>query len=160
MTSYQELNHFANTDLTYCQKEKQRIDFILDDVKGSDEVIFHNSKLPELKAYSSTVHKKLSFNTYEQSLPTNTANIHNNNNLINRLPSPFDSNEEEANTNTQSMPPTEREMQYIKRIHALMTLVSKQTKEIQSLREVIATFNDDPDNQHMFNENRKRNKQF
>lgn len=147
MTSYQELNHFANNhDLPYCQKEKQRIDFILDDVKGSDEVIFHNSnKLPELRSSTQQQQKKHSFPPMH-------------NNLIQRLPSPFDSNEEEINTQ-HTMPPTEREMQYIKRIHALMTLVAKQTKEIQSLREVISSFNDDPNNT-MFNENRKRNKQF
>lgn len=133
----------THTIMAFYQEQhtnKQRINFILD---NSDEVIFQN-KIPEIN----TQQKTLSFK-YES-----------NETLIKRLPSPFESEEQQQQQEyftNKSMPPTAQEMQYIKRIHALMTLVSKQTKEIHSLREIISSFNN---NEHDFiNDNRKRNKQ-
>lgn len=45
--------------------------------------------------------------------------------------------------NNNSNPPTEKELLYTKRICSLMTLVSKQTREIQSLRSIIDAYSQD-----------------
>jgi hypothetical protein len=116
--------------------EKQRLGYILDDNHSNDEQdAYHKKKLPSLTSRSNT--NNYQFVPYEPSKN------------LQRLPSPFsssvsDEDEEREDLSNNSTPrqqaqPTANEVQYIKRIQALMTLVARQTNEIQSLRAIIAT---------------------
>ncbi|KAI9365204.1 hypothetical protein BD770DRAFT_378022 [Pilaira anomala] len=147
--TYQEqtntsINHFKDNELPFCKAEKQRIGFLLDEKK---EDMYHNKRLPAI--VDSHRLSNTQFIPYEQT------------HSLQRLPSPYD---ESSPPQPQlpppqlqeRMPPTANEIQYIKRIQALMTLVARQTKEIHSLREIIAAHNN---NQSDLNNSRKRNKQ-
>ncbi|KAI8078332.1 hypothetical protein BDF21DRAFT_420308 [Thamnidium elegans] len=149
--TYQEqtntsINHFKDNELPFCKAEKQRIGFLLDE---KTEDMYHNKRLPAI-----TDNQKLSSMQFIPYEPTHS---------LQRLPSPYD---ESSPPQPQlpppqlqeRMPPTANEIQYIKRIQALMTLVSRQTKEIHSLREIIAAHNNN-NQSDLSNNNRKRNKQ-
>lgn len=143
--TYQEqtntsINHFKDNELPFCKAEKQRIGFLLDEKK---EDMYHNKRLPAI--VDSQRLSSMQFIPYE---PTHS---------LQRLPSPYDESSPPPHLQ-ERMPPTANEIQYIKRIQALMTLVSRQTKEIHSLREIIAAHNNNNHNQSD-NNNRKRNKQ-
>lgn len=149
MTYHQEhntTNHFTK-DNEFCQTEKQRIGFILDDKKDEQDM-YHTKRLPALD--NTSYQKRLSSIQFIPYDPSNKQQS------LQRLPSPF--NDEDKQQPQERMPPTANELEYIKRIQALMTLVSRQTKEIQSLREIIKSHNNNNNNTDM-PVNRKRNKQ-
>lgn len=141
MAFYQELNHQSNpSSTTYNNNEmpihlppleKQRIEYILDNNNNDQQL----NKLPSLlNNNNSPPSNNYQFIPYE---PTRN---------IQRLPSPANSSVSDEDVEeyhhhqaTTRQPPTTNEVQYIKRIHALMTLVARQTDEIQSLRQVIAS---------------------
>lgn len=144
MTFHQEhntTNHFT-TDNEFCQTEKQRIGFILDD-KKEDQDMYNTKRLPALEASYQKRLSTMQFIPYDPSTQS-----------LQRLPSPF--HDDDTRQPQERMPPTANELEYIKRIQALMTLVARQTKEIQSLREIIKSHNTNTD----MPMNRKRNKQF
>jgi hypothetical protein len=133
--------------MSYCQEtshhqytqEKQKIDFILDDKRmlgESDPVIVNSS-------HSDGSYQFIHYNEASQQ--------------DKRLPLPSTYNHTHSVDNRP--PPTATELQYIKRIHALMTLVAKQTKEIQSLRSIIEAYSQNENNDCCSINNRKRNKQ-
>ncbi|KAG2208271.1 hypothetical protein INT47_006127 [Mucor saturninus] len=149
MTFHQEHNHNTTNHFTkdneFCQQqtEKQRIGFILDDKR--DEDMYHSKRLPALEQSYQKRLSNMQFIPYDPSKQS-----------LQRLPSPF--HDEETLIKQERMPPTANELEYIKRIQALMTLVARQTKEIQSLREIIKSHNNNNPNNDM-PMNRKRNKQ-
>lgn len=142
-------NHFSKEN-EFCQTEKQRLVYILDD-KKEDQDMYHTKRLPALD--NSSYQKRLSSIQFIPYDPSNKQQQ-----SLQRLPSPF--SEEDRQQPQERMPPTQNELEYIKRIQALMTLVSRQTKEIQSLREIIKAHNmNNNNNNDNMPLNRKRNKQ-
>lgn len=144
--------------MSYCQEtnshhqytqEKQKIDFILDDkrmLSESGPVIVNSND-----GVAGGRHSDYQFIHYNND-PSQQEHK--------RLPLPSTYN----NTNhthpvDNRPPPTATELQYIKRIHTLMTLVAKQTKEIQSLRSIIEAYSQNENNDCCVINNRKRNKQ-
>ena len=100
------------------QQEKQTIDFILDDKRTPATP--EDGRFPMIVDTSDPTSNRLS--NYQQ--------------YIHHYGKPAS---QESLVDTRP-PPTPTELQYIKRIHTLMTLVAKQTKEIQSLRSIIEAY--------------------
>jgi hypothetical protein len=146
MSYCQETNHHQYT------QEKQKIDFILDDKRmlGESDPVIVNSSNTDGALASSRLSDYQFIHYNDNSHPSQQEHK--------RLPLPST-----YNNNTHPVdnrpPPTATELQYIKRIHTLMTLVAKQTKEIQSLRSIIEAYSQNENNDCCSINNRKRNKQ-
>lgn len=155
--------------MSYCQEatatsyyytsdmqDKQRIQYILDDTHSSSD-----TKIPQIVNNNST-------STTSSSTTVNSNNfqfVHYKDPQQQQPSRLLTSSFQDKQPDTPPLedarpPPTATELQYIKRIHTLMNLVAKQTKEIQSLRSIIEAYSQNENNDCCSINGRKRNKQF
>ncbi|KAK4521170.1 Actin-2 [Mucor velutinosus] len=146
-------NYYYNTDM----QDKQKIQYILDGTHS-------DTKIPQIVNNNST-------STTSSSTTVNSNNfqfIHYKDPQAQQQSQPsrlLTSSYQDMQPDTPPLedarpPPTATELQYIKRIHTLMNLVAKQTKEIQSLRSIIEAYSQNENNDCCSINSRKRNKQF
>lgn len=158
-------NYYYNSEI----QDKQKIQYILDDNNTNNE---NNTNIPQIVNNNLSLSSSTT-STLSSSLPSTTVNNNNNNYQFvhykdqekNRLLTSSYSLNQGKQPDTPPLedsrpPPTATELQYIKRIHTLMNLVAKQTKEIHSLRSIIEAYSQNENNDCCSINNRKRNKQF
>lgn len=157
-------NYYYNSEI----QDKQKIQYILDDNNTNNE---NNTNIPQIVNNNLSLSSSTT-STLSSSLPSTTVNNNNNYQFVhykdqekNRLLTSSYSLNQDKQPDTPPLedsrpPPTATELQYIKRIHTLMNLVAKQTKEIHSLRSIIEAYSQNENNDCCSINNRKRNKQF
>ncbi|KAG2193565.1 hypothetical protein INT46_011653 [Mucor plumbeus] len=158
-------NYYYNSDI----QDKQKIQYILDDNNTNNNE--NNTNIPQIVNNNLSLSSSTT-STLSSSLPSTTVNNNNNYQFVhykdqekNRLLTSSYSLNQDKQPDTPPLedsrpPPTANELQYIKRIHTLMNLVAKQTKEIRSLRSIIEAYSQNENNDCCSINNRKRNKQF